>query len=568
MPLTPHPPLSLSLFPLVGRPCAEHLTQVLLKLIVERPDDANTAFETISSELRKLPPPLSEEEKARIAAEEAAAAAEAARLAEEAAAAAAAAAEEAKGENGEDGEPVKKKKTKLPVGPVGPLTPEQEAAAKLEAWTASHACYMLPPPPKPEPAEGEEEEEEAAAEPEEEPDPMVAGPVDPLLDDAALWSAAGVGFGEVPTYRLFRALQLLSGRETPDGKVRFWGKVLGRSADYYVAEAPTEQTAAPDPLEADEAEEKPGFQLPGLKDYDAEGLEGPNKYTYWVTTDPAGPRGGWTKLPHVTPAQVAVARAHRRFFTGDLAAPARTFPPLPGGTEAHLLRAAIADITAETVLTLAGVGVEADDDALAEEPPQFKTKPVEDDEENPKVFEVAELKLQEAWVHAEVGLRPSGRCQVKPPPEEEEGEAPDLEAKRLAFFAAFGAKDGPADADPAQSGRVCASIAEDSLGPGRAAWVVRAVPGPAAAGPAAFAFAKSLKWPGAVAVAAGFHAPAGPHEKPRRRFTNVYCGYGVPKAAATTTFAGPAPVGAEQAPPPDEEADVVEEPPKEAEEDE
>jgi hypothetical protein len=56
---------------------------------------------------------------------------------------------------------------------------------------------------------------------------------------------------------------------------------------------------------------------------------------------------------------------------GDLSSPVAIYPPIPGNSEAHLLRAAIADITAETVLSLAGV-VEPDDDAFAEEPPLVK----------------------------------------------------------------------------------------------------------------------------------------------------------------------------------------------------
>jgi hypothetical protein len=181
-----------------------------------------------------------------------------------------------------------------------------------------------------------------------------------------------------------------------------------------VAEALTETTSSPDPMEVNEEEERVHFRMPkgSPKTFDAEGVEGPNKYTYWVTADPSGDKACWQKLPHVTPGQVAASRLHRRLLTGDLAAPVSSFPPLPGGTEAHLLRAVVAEITADCGVTLAGVGVDPDDDAAAEDPPVFKTKPAEEDEENPKCFSLPELKLPEAWVHAEVDIRPSGRCQV------------------------------------------------------------------------------------------------------------------------------------------------------------
>jgi len=568
--------------PASGEPSLHaHLTQVLLRLLVERPSDANTAFETLSLALRKVPPPPVDEE--AVAAAEAAAAAAAAAAEAEAAEAAAAeeAARAAAEEAGEEYVPPVKKKVKPP--PFVPSTPEEFQMVAIEKWCALHAQYLLPPKPKPEPVEGEEpepEEEEEAGEPEEE-DPGTAGQVTPILDDAVLWSWAGVGFGEEQTYRLFRSLQCLAGREGEECKVRFWGKILGKNADYFVAEALTETTSAPDPLEVnDETEEKVHFALPGEKDYDCEGLEGPNKYTYWVSSDPAQHKASWTKLPHVTPAQIVANRASAsRFFTGDLTSPANCFPPLPGNTEAHRLRACIAEITADTVLTLSGIGVEADEDALVEDPPQFKTKPCEEDEEAPKQLAVAELRLPETWVHAEVDLRPSGRCQVKPAPEDDEGggDESDLAAKRDAFFAKWSAKDAPPDADPSLSRGLCRPISEDadaSTG-GRATWVVRGCAQGAAATPSAngVCFAKSLKWPGATCVAGGFHAPLTAAEQPRRRITNVYVGYGVPrqvsaKSVPTFTPRAPMPLPSEAPMMPDEQEDVVVEPPKPAEDEE
>ena len=79
----------------------------------------------------------------------------------------------------------------------------------------------------------------------------------------------------------------------------------GGGGDYFVAEASTDATSAADPMEADEETgERPAFQMEGSTgDFEAEGVDGPNKYTYWVSTDPSG-ANSWTKLPHVTPKQV------------------------------------------------------------------------------------------------------------------------------------------------------------------------------------------------------------------------------------------------------------------------
>ena len=51
----------------------------------------------------------------------------------------------------------------------------------------------------------------------------------------------------------------------------------------------------------------------------------------------------------VTPDQVVASAMIRKFFTGDLSAPVRAYPPFPG-TEKEYLRAQIARIAAATVL--------------------------------------------------------------------------------------------------------------------------------------------------------------------------------------------------------------------------
>ena len=69
----------------------------------------------------------------------------------------------------------------------------------------------------------------------------------------------------------------------------------------------------------------------------------------WFST--AGDK--WKKLPHVTPAQIAIARQINKLFTGRLDAPMNTFPPFPG-TEENYLRAQIARISATTQISPQG----------------------------------------------------------------------------------------------------------------------------------------------------------------------------------------------------------------------
>lgn len=55
----------------------------------------------------------------------------------------------------------------------------------------------------------------------------------------------------------------------------------------------------------------------------------------------------WVKLPHVSPAHIAVSRQIRRLLTGRLESPVVTYPPFPGKEE-NYLRAQIARISATT----------------------------------------------------------------------------------------------------------------------------------------------------------------------------------------------------------------------------
>lgn len=158
---------------------------------------------------------------------------------------------------------------------------------------------------------------------------------------------AGVSLGRAASFRLHLALKHLAAKYPVKG-LRFWGKVFGRSADYYIAEGT---------MEAEEAEEDAKDALGHTVQKTG---EGPNRWTYFVCHDVGGE---WTRLPNVTPHQVVVARKIRRAFTGDLSAPVPGHPPFPG-VEMNYLRAQIALITAGTVLAPAGAFMPpAEDDA-------------------------------------------------------------------------------------------------------------------------------------------------------------------------------------------------------------
>lgn len=161
-------------------------------------------------------------------------------------------------------------------------------------------------------AEGEEAEPEAA-----EVGPI--GNVADLIADQRVFEWAGIGFGEMETFRIMRSLKVLA-KESGAGQIRFFGKINGTEKDYYVAEGT---------LEAGEGE---GEGKPA--DQEARGT-GVNKFVYWVTDSVLEK---WTKLPDISPADIRAARQIKVLLTGDLERPIFT-NPFYFGKEMHYLRA-------------------------------------------------------------------------------------------------------------------------------------------------------------------------------------------------------------------------------------
>lgn len=377
-----------------------------------------------------------------------------------------------------------------------------------------------------------------------------------LLDDAATLEWAGISLGSEYTYLLYLSLKSLA--VSKNTKVRFWGKVLTMNGDYYVAETTTDKS-----------------DLGELQELEVEGVFGPNKYTYYVMKEP-GDASVWIQLPHVTPKQIIVCRQLKRFLTGDLNAVVNCYPPLPSftsaampsdgtveadkapyhfckefapNTEAHLLRAQIARITSECVLTLTGFVKEPDEKEDEERyPNQIEaTEQPEDPADAPKIEEHATLLELDTWIHAELDIGPLGRCQPIPELDEDGGIVP------------------PEDETKAKDPMM--SISEDKFpapdeSDAPSQWLVRTTPDGPGKSNNSLVVVRSLKWPGAVAIASTSTSLGMPP-------VNLYIGYGMPKETPVpVVYTPPMPkkVQVEWPGPPEEDADpdeipsLVEEP--------
>lgn len=380
----------------------EHLTEVLLKLITEQPDNALAAFEQLSAQV---------------------------------------------------------KGGSFPAMGAGDRAGGQAAAAELQSaqsarLTALAGLFKTP---------AGEEEGSGPGE-----------PVQDLTDEANYLEWAGVSLGRTETFRMHLALKHLSAKQ-PVKNLRFFGKVFGTKADYYIAEGVCE----PGEDEAEDAKDALGnlIQKTG---------EGPNKFTYFVCHGVGQP---WTKLPRATPHQLIVARQIRRFFSGDLSAPVGGHPPFPG-TEANYLRAQIALISAGTAIAPSGVftAVEGDENGAIQA--------------NEEEFTAPDLTSPDSWVHIALDINKIGRTKPNPPKTDDAGEE-------------------VADPDAPEPSAPLKSIAEDApveegAEEGGGAWDVRSVPasGVPEGESTGLVVVRSLRWPGAATVGVG------------KKFTSLYVGWG------------------------------------------
>jgi len=340
--------------------------------------------------------------------------------------------------------------------PILPLKVDEATLAKTRESLALFGALKRDVDPE----TGEAEETEA-------PNDFAA---EDLVHHAHLLELVGAGLSKQEVYGAMMAMKKLGeSAKYARATCRFFGKVLGTHADYYVFETT--------PQDAPEAPEEVPGEVP------TETASGINTFEYFVCNTLGG---AFSKLPDVTPKQIKAARVLKKLVTGNLDAPVSAYPPFPG-REAEFLRAQIARISHATVLAPNGFFV-YDEDAEAV---------VKAEEFEPRAPE--EMMAGDAWVHRNPHIKMQGRCVVWTPERDEEEEVEPTEEE---------AEEGPP---------VLAEVAEDGPVFGGPAWT--AVESSQSAGVKFKVVGmRSNLWPGAVAVA---------HEA---AFCNIYVGWGIKNA--------------------------------------
>ncbi|XP_076289403.1 radial spoke head protein 4a [Lasioglossum baleicum] len=231
---------------------------------------------------------------------------------------------------------------------------------------------------------------------------------------------------------------------------------------------------------------------------------GVNSKVYFVCNEPG--LNKWIELPPVTPQQILIARQIVRCCTGNLDTTFHTFPPFPG-TERNYLRAQIARISAATsispigFLTFGGedeeeeLGEEMEEGGKLSENPHYDPLPIK---------ELVDSSMANWCHHAQYILKQGRITWWNPGKEEEEDVGEEEELDEEEEDQGMVKKEvGPPLLTP---------LSEDAIDDSIIPWTARESSRVLA--DLSVALVRSNIWPGAFAFACG------------RRFANVYVGWG------------------------------------------
>jgi len=283
-----------------------------------------------------------------------------------------------------------------------------------------------------------------------------------VIEQQANFAEGGFGLGSHETHQIYFSIQKFLQDHRNIGDCRFWGKILGLDANYYILECLEQETK----IQSIESEidrpastsslPKSSFEPP--QTIPAE-LLGPNRHSYYVATTLTGE---YNRLPNVEPSWILAARKITKYFTGDLNAPVHSYPNFIQ-TEACLLRAQIARISSNIYIAPSGALKEGNEDDEEEEDYEGSDDMSQNNDlafdADFEALSAVQLQHRENWVHSRAHLSSlQGRTTYWKPPkaeksiteeeeeedfdeEDEVDENPEVEVQRLRSISRDGLPD-------------------------------------------------------------------------------------------------------------------------------
>eukprot|EP00796_Vickermania_ingenoplastis_P004320 gene4320-3134_t len=264
--------------------------------------------------------------------------------------------------------------------------------------------------------------------------PLTAPNYGSVVQQNHFWKECGCGLAEEEAFLLERSItRLAMDKQLQD--IRFVGKIFGSRANYYVISTRRYVQEGEVIYQEVNTMPKPPRKKVDVPVQDEPGFVGVNRLSYWVTSYPSA---DWEMLPDVTAAQINASRNIKRLLTGDLNADVVASPPFPW-KESVLLRALLSRIVSGTFISPSGAMEEPeeadeedeDEDEDEEGPPkpkEGKYRPIAvPAKEYEGVEDVAQLATLDQWVHCEAHILKNGRQTKVPEKPEVEGEEEEEE---------------------------------------------------------------------------------------------------------------------------------------------
>lgn len=207
--------------------------------------------------------------------------------------------------------------------------------------------------------------------------------IEDILSLSRIMEWGGISFSKNEWFKIRLAMKKLL-IESDAVSLKFWGKIYGLNADYYVIQGSVKQYPMGNP--------KPHVE--------SKGNEGLNKYTFWVTNSVME---GWYELPDITNEHIIASKNFKYYFTGNLNAKVRAFNNF-NGKEAHLLKCQILRIMHSSFIVPEGyhrINEKFQED-LAGKVTEFA-----DGEFQPGQFE--DMKTEDKWIHEHPYIYPNGK---------------------------------------------------------------------------------------------------------------------------------------------------------------
>lgn len=215
--------------------------------------------------------------------------------------------------------------------------------------------------------------------------------IEDILEKSLILEQSGITFGKDTWFKIKLAMKKIVLKENVEF-LRFFGKIYGRESDYFVIYGRHKSYT--------------NTKYPKNFDYEPSGLEGINKYTFWVSNSLLEE---WSILPEISANHLKESFLIKYYFTGNLKHKVKSFSFF-SGSESHLLKCQILRIMHSCFISPEGFlkikQIENSEEIYGVD---LNDRVAMYDEEYKPNLSVEEMISLDKWVHEYPYIYPNGK---------------------------------------------------------------------------------------------------------------------------------------------------------------